>query len=404
MPPSPTVSVILPTYNRAAFIAEALHSVLAQTRPPAEIIVVDDGSTDSTREVVARFAPAVAYVRQDNAGKLAAIANGLDRVTGDLVWIMDDDDIAPPDALALLAAPFSDPGVVMSYGRMTKFSDDGGTRTETEEPYPDDDRPFFVRLMEGCFITGHPCVLARRSALETMRPFARGILASVDYYLHLGVAQQGATVPVDGIVLRQRQHPGLRGPARLRYAESDRVARWIAHDKRLFTDLLVRLPDAAYLAPPPWDGAPPTGADLRRARLQRAVIAGRKKLWPRATDDLADAMAMLPARPLDPAERAILTGLLGCRYGIDEVHDDPAIATGLRHALAARRDRTAALTAITRPLLHELKIARRDRDLPRMRRTLRTWARLMDPPATAAALGASLRRNLSRTAARLRGA
>jgi hypothetical protein len=402
MPPPPTVSVIIPTYNRAPYIADSLHSVLAQTRPAAEIIVVDDGSTDGTDGVVARFAPRVAYIRQANAGKLVAIATGLDHVTGDLVWVMDDDDIAPPDALALLAAPFADPDVVMSYGRMTRFSDEGGTRTETEVIYPRDDRPFFVRLMEGCFITGHPCVLVRRAALERMRPFAPDILASVDYYIHLGVARQGATVPVDGIVLRQRQHPGLRGPARLRYAESDRVARWIAHDKRLIGDLLDTLPDAAYLAPPPWDGPAPNGPDLRRARLQRAVIAGRKTLWPRATADLAAAMAMLPARPLDASERHILTGLLGSRYGIEEVHANPSIPAGLRRALAPLRDRNAALAAITRPLLHHIKIARRERDPARARRAIRTWLRLMDPAATLTALGASLHRNLTRVAARMR--
>ena len=63
-----SVAVIIPTYNYGRFIAEAIQSVLSQTRPPDELIVVDDGSSDDTSQVVASFGDAVKYVIQENSG------------------------------------------------------------------------------------------------------------------------------------------------------------------------------------------------------------------------------------------------------------------------------------------------------------------------------------------------
>lgn len=393
MPADPTVSVILPTFNRARFIAAALDSVLSQSLPASEIIVIDDGSTDGTVDVVARFGAAVRYHRQPNGGKLAAISAGLDRVTGDLVWIMDDDDIAPPDAIRALAAPFAaDPALVMSYGRMTRFS----AETETSVPYPDDDRPFLPRLMEDCFITGHPCVMVRRAALDRIRPFDPSLIASVDYYLHLHVALQGRVAAVDAVVLHQRQHDGPRGPARAQYGESARVAKWMAHDARILGDLLHRLPLAAYLDGGPVRDRPLSEADRRRALIQRAVIAGRKRLWPRALADLDAAMGIAPDRPLSEDELAILSGLLGSRYGIDEVLEAPDTLPALRDAVSPRPDSAVALAALSRPLLQSLRAGRH------RGRTLRGWFRLMDMRATGHAVGGSLGRNLARAAARLR--
>ena len=94
-PAKPSVSVIMPTFNRAGLIAESLRSLFEQTYPISEILVVDDGSTDNTSEVVAEFADRVRYVKRENGGKNAAINTGLTKVSGDLVWIMDDDDLAP---------------------------------------------------------------------------------------------------------------------------------------------------------------------------------------------------------------------------------------------------------------------------------------------------------------------
>ena len=397
------ISVILPTFNREAFLADAIRSILTQTMRPLDIVVVDDGSTDGTPELCAQFALDVTYIRQANVGKLAAIATGLDRVSGNLIWIMDDDDIALPDALENLLEPFArNPALVLSYGRMTRFEDAETEEAEQDVAYPDDQRPFLVQMMEDCFVTGHPCVLVRRDALEALRPFDPKVIASVDYYLHLGVAQQGPTAFVDSLVLRQRQHSGLRGPARSRYGEADRNAKWIAHDAYLLKSMIADLPLEAYLDAPPWAGRALEPGEQRRALIQKAVIAGRKKLWPEATAALRAALELLPDSALDNAELRVLRGMLGSRYGIGEIHQSPDILTGLRDTCAAREDRTAILTALSRPLLHEIKIAQRERDPIRAAQTIKCWSRLMDVRATGLALKSSIERNLTRAASRMR--
>jgi glycosyltransferase involved in cell wall biosynthesis len=86
------VSVVMPTYNRAYIIARAIESILGQTYPFVEVIVADDGSTDDTKEVVARYDDRVRYVRQSNAGVSAARNLGLRHAGGEFVGFLDSDD------------------------------------------------------------------------------------------------------------------------------------------------------------------------------------------------------------------------------------------------------------------------------------------------------------------------
>ncbi len=102
----PAVSIIIPTYNRSALLCEAIQSVLAQTCRDFEVIVVDDGSTDDTRQVVAGFGPPVRYVYQDNRGRSAARNRGLREARGRYLLFLDSDDLLLPSSLEMLSACF----------------------------------------------------------------------------------------------------------------------------------------------------------------------------------------------------------------------------------------------------------------------------------------------------------
>src|SRR5574341_812790 len=95
----PTVSVILATYNRATLLEEAVRCLLGQTRIPDEIVVVDDGSTDHTPEVLDCYGPPVRVVRQPNRGLPAARNTGLRAATGNLIAFLDSDDTLPLDSI-----------------------------------------------------------------------------------------------------------------------------------------------------------------------------------------------------------------------------------------------------------------------------------------------------------------
>ena len=95
---SPRVSVLIPCYNAAQYLEAALNSVLAQTYTDYEIIVVDDGSTDDTAQVAARY-PQVRYIRQEHRGVSAARNTALAQAQGRLIAYLDADDLWLPDKL-----------------------------------------------------------------------------------------------------------------------------------------------------------------------------------------------------------------------------------------------------------------------------------------------------------------
>jgi len=101
------VSCIIPCYNAERFLRDALESVFAQTLPPAEVIVIDDGSTDRSAEVAARDAGRITYVRQDNAGPAAARNRGVELARGEFIAFLDADDLWHREKLERQAARFA---------------------------------------------------------------------------------------------------------------------------------------------------------------------------------------------------------------------------------------------------------------------------------------------------------
>ncbi len=117
MPNQPLVSVIIPTYNCDRYIAQALESVLQQQNCPYEVIIIDDGSTDSTQAVLQPYQNSIRYLRQQNQGVAAARNHGIAVAQADLIAFLDADDYFLPDKLTRQAAIFAkrpDLGIVHS--------------------------------------------------------------------------------------------------------------------------------------------------------------------------------------------------------------------------------------------------------------------------------------------------
>src|SRR5882762_2853867 len=114
---TPRVSVIIPTYNSGRFIVQAVQSVLDQTYRQFEIIVIDDGSTDATKDILRDFDGYIRYFYQENRGPSAARNAGIEIAGGDYICFLDADDIWMPNKLAVqlaFMAQYDDIGLVFS--------------------------------------------------------------------------------------------------------------------------------------------------------------------------------------------------------------------------------------------------------------------------------------------------
>ena len=205
------LSVVIPAYNRADLLPRTLDSVLAQTRPPAEIVVVDDGSTDGTHGVVAGYGPRVAYRRQDNAGQGAARNAGQVATTGDALLFLDSDDLLLPPALeSLEAALAAEPEAALAYGRARVIDAAGKVVRPLWEAEEGTGRKVWRLLAQKNFIASPGCALVRRKHLEAVGPWDadRALQGVEDWDLWLRVAENGAPfVRVPEVFLEYRVHP-----------------------------------------------------------------------------------------------------------------------------------------------------------------------------------------------------
>jgi glycosyltransferase involved in cell wall biosynthesis len=116
-----TVAIIIPAYNAASYLGPAIDSALGQTLPAAQVIVVDDGSTDHTELVAGRYEDAVIYLRQENAGVSAARNHGAAAAVGDWLLFLDADDLLKPHALERLTARAEQGEFGVVYGQTVYF-------------------------------------------------------------------------------------------------------------------------------------------------------------------------------------------------------------------------------------------------------------------------------------------
>ncbi len=129
------VDIVVDNYNYAAYLAEALDSALAQTHPVTQVIVVDDGSTDTSREILAGYADRVELVLKENGGQASALNAGLERCRGDVVIFLDADDRLHPEAAARAAAALAaHPDAAKAQMRMEVIDAAGAPTGELKPP------------------------------------------------------------------------------------------------------------------------------------------------------------------------------------------------------------------------------------------------------------------------------
>ena len=244
------ISVIIPTYNRAALLAEAIRSVQAQNSADCEIIVADDGSTDNTSQVAAQFGQAVIYLRLPHRGQPAATRNaGLRAARGEFIAFLDSDDLFLPDRFAQqLPLLQSNPEVGLVYSDGIYFRDDPACpvgRVLDGLPTPSGDA--FADLLRGNFLAP-PIVLIRRASLDAIGDFDEqpDFIAVEDYDLWLRLAARFPFVYAPGSVAAIRRHS--QGLSRDLLTLRVRILRVLAKMAILYPDLIRQHRDAQHEA------------------------------------------------------------------------------------------------------------------------------------------------------------
>ncbi|TVT56270.1 MAG: glycosyltransferase family 2 protein [Azoarcus sp. PHD] len=323
------ITVIIPTFNRAAFIAESIESILNQTHPPSQVIVSDDGSTDDTATVVCQFGNAVTYIRQDNGGKSSAVNNALAHASGDFVWIFDDDDVAYPEALAQhLALHERDPELGFTFG----FHDYGvsgkdGRIEKTSSPqapliFSSSISNQRLNLLKYCAFMLSACVV-RRSALEAAGPFREDLHRSQDYEMLIRLSQLFNFVYTGSPTYIMRKHDGVRGPAVDQHKNTDRRRVWRKYDHMIGLSIAENIPLERYQeeAVPP-DSLPT--ARRRTALIRRAwVMASKANIEQLVSDLVAASRECASPTKLTAVERECCHGLCDHPYFLMCLFDDP---------------------------------------------------------------------------------
>jgi glycosyltransferase involved in cell wall biosynthesis len=204
------MGIVIPAYNRVEYLGEAIESVLAQTLADWELVVVDDGSDEDIRSVVAPYLsdPRISYHRQSNAGRCVARNNGASLTSAEFLCFLDDDDRYVPTGLASLLGGFDAGGRVGAVIGGYDFIDAGGDVTGTRRPWEEGGD----LDIEGWLVYGYalPAAAAvRRSRFEAVNGFDSSCEGGEDRDLFLRLALEGCEMAwVKHSVCHYRKHAG----------------------------------------------------------------------------------------------------------------------------------------------------------------------------------------------------
>jgi len=195
--PSPVtpVSVIIPTHNRAGFLAQAIDSVLTQTYSNFELIVVDDGSTDETQPLLASYGNALNVLHQENRGPAAARNAGIRAARHSLLAFLDSDDQFVRNKLALqVAAMEAQPDLLISHTQEIWFRN--GQHLNQKKRHTKEGGDIFAQSLELC-VVGMSTVMARRELFDRIGLFDESFPCCEDYELWLRVSAGHSFLLVD---------------------------------------------------------------------------------------------------------------------------------------------------------------------------------------------------------------
>ncbi|MBA4243163.1 MAG: glycosyl transferase [Pseudomonas sp.] len=239
--PAPFFSVIMPVYNRERYVREAIESVLAQDERDFELIVVDDGSTDRSVEIIRAIDdPRIRLLHNDHGGGASARNRGLAEARGQFVVWIDSDDRQARGALSEIRRSIAaNPGADVFYGDLEIFDDQSSTGQTLRTHYPDYQGQSLLPLLIQGNCLPNPGTAVRRSLYDTYGGYDLAFTRCHDYQIWTRLADSARFKKVDAILCHWRQHGESLSSAKTKAFEAkvilDAFARYPV--SRLFPDL-----------------------------------------------------------------------------------------------------------------------------------------------------------------------
>jgi glycosyltransferase involved in cell wall biosynthesis len=221
--PKPTASVLIPVYNGEAYLVQAVNSVLKQTFTDFEVLLLDDGSTDRSREIMESFAQTDSRCQVHswtNRGIVATLNHGLQLAVGKYIVRMDSDDICTPDRFDKQVRYLESHPECVVVGARVLWIDPAGLPLRTAGDYFDHS-DIDAENMRGGQVLHHPAVTIRRDALLSSGGYREGFRHAEDLDLFLRLAEVGKVTNLPDVLLSYRQHLDSIGH---RYPEQQRIA------------------------------------------------------------------------------------------------------------------------------------------------------------------------------------
>lgn len=203
----PNISVVLPVYNGEKYLGKAIESILGQTYADFEFIIINDGSKDTTPEIIQRYAEKdsrIVVIHQENAGLVATLNRGLSSAKAPFIARMDADDIALPDRFKDQIAYMQMHPEIAVLGTSIRFID------ENDQPihdslYPSDSADVAAEMLRTNPVA-HPTVMMRKSVIDAEGGYNRLFNYAEDYELWLRISEKYSIANLAGIYLLYRQH------------------------------------------------------------------------------------------------------------------------------------------------------------------------------------------------------
>ena len=280
---APLVSVILPAYNAEAYIAEAIASILDQSWRNIELIIVDDASTDATRDVIRRFTdPRIRLLENDrNRGISASTNRAISVSRGEYLALMDDDDISLPDRLKAQLTCLENNREIMILGTASLSIDAQGRIIGRPDAMPGSPRHYQAKLLVGNLEFCNSSAMLRKSFLENNHLLYReGYLGMQDYRFHMEASKLGAISCLADIHHKHRLNEDEMNASTKRgfSAQQARIYNGIRCDSLRLSGVRLSEQDESLLGRLLPEGALPVWNRVEREQLKKLFNEIRRQL------------------------------------------------------------------------------------------------------------------------------